>query len=83
MGNVEGGQTSQAPTFAGVRIARRDPTGRTLGVQAAGGPRLNDRTFDYDGARVYLGPVAVERLHDAVLDARRDAEGRIEFFVRR
>lgn len=66
----------------GLRIAR--PPGETDGfrVVPARRPRRSDTLVEEDGARVFLGPVAAERLAGRTLDAREDEHGRVEFVVR-
>lgn len=64
---------------AGLRIARLSGGTGHLQVRAASGPRSGDRTLDYDGARVFLGPHALRELDDRLLDVRRDDSGRFQF----
>jgi len=71
---------------AGLRIAlsqSKDRSDQDVFVTAlATTPRRDDEVVDCGGARVFLGPLAARRFDGARLDARTDAEGRIEFVVR-
>ena len=64
---------------AGLRIVRASGDNGGFQVRAVPGPPRGDRAFDYDGARVFLGPHAVSHLQRHLLDVRRDDSGRLEF----
>ncbi len=64
---------------AGLRIASSAETGQQLSVQPAERPRHDDRAFDYEGARVYLDPEAVDRLEDRMLDVREEDPDHVQF----
>lgn len=75
-------QQPDLPGTAGLRIARHETSGRGFRVMAAPHARSGDHVVEDGAARVFLGPVAAERLRGRELDARHDAGGRIEFVVR-
>jgi iron-sulfur cluster assembly protein len=64
-------------TSAGLRIALGSDDG--LQVHRAAQPRPLDEVLDFDGARLFLGPVAARRLDGKRLDARVDDRGRVQF----
>ncbi len=70
----------------GLRIARPDrgphDPGAGFRVSPVSRARRSDVVVEQEGARVFLGPLAAERLRGRVLDARDDSEGRVEFVVR-
>lgn len=70
-----------SPT-AGLRIARSKKSEDRFHVEVVPEPQQDDKVIEDDGARVFLGPVAARRLGDHTLDARNDAQGRVEFVVR-
>jgi iron-sulfur cluster assembly protein len=70
-------------TDAGLRISGRPDAAAALNVQAEEAPRRGDRVFDYQGARVFLGERAVDRVADKMLDARLTHDGRIQFLLTR
>ena len=72
--------SSQTDRHAGVRIARGSSSS-PLQVRAVPGPQPSDVVVEEAGGRLFLGPEAVRRLRDSVLDVRTDAAGRVEFFV--
>jgi iron-sulfur cluster assembly protein len=67
------------PGSAGLRITVAGPHRRGLYVRTTASPGPEDRVFDYEGARIFLGPIAVRRLQDRHLDVRRGADGRLHF----
>ena len=67
---------------SGLRIARKHPASDSLGVRAVRGPEQDDLVVERDDGRLFLGPVAARRLRGKVLDARDDADGRIQFVLR-
>ena len=42
-------------------------------------PHRGDKVFDYDGARIFLGPNALDAVRGKMLDAVLDDSGRIQF----
>lgn len=68
---------------SGLRIARRSPSSESLQVKPVQGPEPGDVVIERSKGRLFLGPVAARRLRDKVLDARTDAEGRVEFVLKR
>jgi Fe-S cluster assembly iron-binding protein IscA len=67
------------PGTAGLRLAVADDARGTIRVLAATRPRHGDRTFDYDGARLFLDPRAMVRLQDRLLDVETRPDGRLQF----
>ncbi len=65
---------------SGVRIAERAGTPR-LQVRAVNEPEPDDLVIVQSGGRLFVGPHAVERVRDKVLDVRGDAAGRVEFVL--
>jgi Fe-S cluster assembly iron-binding protein IscA len=45
-------------------------------------PEPGDVVVEQTGGRVYVGPAAARKLRGKVLDARDDAEGRVEFLLK-
>jgi hypothetical protein len=66
---------------SGVRIAERSGTPR-LQVGAVKAPQPGDLVIEESGGRLFLGPEAQRRVGGKVLDARRDAAGRIQFLLK-
>lgn len=66
---------------SGLRIAG---TGEVapLQVRAVTGPRSGDEVVERDGARIFLGPAAGQRLRGRLLDVMKERSGRIHFFVK-
>jgi len=71
------------PRTAGLRIALAAECGDRLQVRAVPSPEPDDQVVEFDGARIFLGPVAARRLSGKQLDADLDARGRIQFRTRR
>jgi Fe-S cluster assembly iron-binding protein IscA len=67
------------PSTAGLRLAVADNDRGTIRVLAANRPRHGDRTFDYEGARLFLDPLAIVRLEDRMLDVETRPDGRLQF----
>lgn len=72
---------SMTPT-SGLRIAERRDAAAPLQVAAVHGPQPGDSTLERDGAVVYIGPGALERLEDRELDAVTEPGGRVQFVLR-
>ena len=68
---------------AGVRIASRPDPSAPLRVHVTDHPEPGDRVLEREGARLYLAPVAAERVAGRERDAVTDAEGRVRFVSRR
>jgi iron-sulfur cluster assembly protein len=66
---------------SGVRIAHQWST-RKLQVRPVRAPEPGDVVVEQTGGRVYVGPAAARKLRGKVLDARDDAEGRVEFLLK-
>ena len=66
---------------SGVRIAHQWST-RKLQVRPVEAPERGDIVVEQTGGRVYVGPAAARRVRGKVLDARDDAEGRVEFLLK-
>lgn len=67
---------------SGLRIAGAGPDDGPLKVTASAGPQPRDQVVERGGARVFLGPRAVERLRGRVLDAVTERTGRVQFVLR-
>lgn len=67
---------------SGVRIARTSSSSDALEVSAVDEPEPGDAVVERDGARLYLGPDAAERVEDAELDARDEGGDRVQFVLR-
>ena len=76
---VTGHPTMEAGS--GVRIARRDAPGEPLEVRAVHQPRPGDHVVETEGARLILGPEAATHVEGRRLDARTDADGRVQFVL--
>lgn len=70
---------SPEPDSAGLRITSDGTAEAPFAVTAADGAQPGDQTVSQAGANVYLDPPTADLLDDKVLDARVDAEGRVEF----
>ena len=57
-------------------------TGDALQVSAVDEPESGDAVVERDGARLYLGPEAAERVEGAELDARDEGGDRVQFVLR-
>lgn len=68
---------------SGLRIARGPSAGAPMQVAAAPAPHEHDEVLETDGARVFLGPGAVERLRGRTLDAVTEKTGRVHFVLKR
>jgi hypothetical protein len=66
---------------SGVRIDQRADRSR-LQVRAVRRPKPGDVVVEQSGGRVYVGPGAVRRVRDGVLDVRSDRAGRVEFVLK-
>jgi len=68
---------------SGLRIACQE-TGPSapLGVRAVHGPSRGDRVWEQDGARLFLGPRAAQRIAGRELDAITEPEGHVQFVLR-
>lgn len=67
---------------SGVRIARGSSRSQKLEVHAVDEPTPGDEVVERDGARLYLGPDAAERVEGAELDARDEGADRVQFVLR-
>ncbi|GAA2114285.1 Fe-S cluster assembly protein HesB [Nocardioides bigeumensis] len=67
---------------SGLRIARGDEGGERLRVGAVNEPAAGDQVVERDGARLYLGPVAAQKVRNGELDASTDENGRVTFILR-
>ncbi len=70
------------PDDAGLRIGHTEEGGDRLQVARVAAPEPDDEVVELDGARVYIGAGAEERLEGKELDAGLDASGRIQFRTR-
>ena len=68
---------------SGLRIARGASADSPMQVVASPAPREHDQVLERDGARVFLGPGAVERLRGRTLDAVTERTGRVHFVLKR
>jgi iron-sulfur cluster assembly protein len=64
---------------SGLRIDGATPP---LQVRAASAPQPGDEVIERDGARLFLGGQARQRLRDRTLDVVTESSGRIHFLVR-
>lgn len=67
---------------SGVRIARASSRSEKLEVHAVNRPAAGDTVVERDGARLYLGPEAAERVAGAELDAKDEGGDRVQFVLR-
>ena len=67
---------------SGLRIASAGSDAAPMKVVAVKGPEPDDRVVVRDGARVFLGPGAVDRLRGRLLDAVTERTGRVRFVLR-
>ena len=67
---------------SGLRIAQRDGSPVPLQVRAVHRPRPGDSVVERDGARLYVGPDAAERVAGRQLDAVTDTDGRVQFLLK-
>jgi Fe-S cluster assembly iron-binding protein IscA len=67
---------------SGLRIARGSSAGAPMQVEASAAPREHDEVLERDGARVFLGPGAMERLRGRTLDAVTEKTGRVRFVLK-
>ncbi len=67
---------------SGVRIARASSRSKTLEVHAVNEPAPGDAVVERDGARLYIGPEAAERVDGAELDARDEGGDKVQFVLR-
>ena len=72
-------QQSPEPDTAGLRITSDGSAEAPFAVTAADAAQPGDQVVSQAGANVYLDEPTADLLDDKVLDARVDAEGRIEF----
>lgn len=70
------------PGSAGLRIALMDGHGDALQVRRVAEQEPGDQVIESRSGRVFLGPVASQRLEGRELDAGRDDRGRILFKLR-
>ncbi len=68
---------------SGLRIARGASADAPMQVAASVEPHEHDKVLEHDGARVFLGPGAVERLRGRTLDAVTEKTGRVHFVLKR
>ena len=66
---------------SGVRIAEKASESQ-LQVRAVRSPQPGDVVIEQSGGRVYLEPVAADRVQGRVLDVRQDVHGRVEFLLK-
>lgn len=67
---------------SGLRIAAANRTADSMKVAATTGPEPGDQVVERDGARVFLGPGALERLRGRVVDAVTERSGRVHFVLK-
>ncbi|WP_107771485.1 Fe-S cluster assembly protein HesB [Nocardioides sediminis] len=67
---------------SGLRIASAGPEAAPMQVAAVRGPQPGDAVVEHDGARVFLGPRALERLQGRTVDAVTDQAGRVQFVLK-
>lgn len=67
---------------SGLRIARRSSDAAPMQVEAAAGPQPQDKVLEHDGARLFLGPGALQRLRGRTLDAVTEETGRVRFVLK-
>lgn len=67
---------------SGVRIARAGARSDKLQVSAVDGPDSGDTVVERDGARLYLGPEAAERVEGGELDAHDQGGDRVQFVLK-
>jgi Fe-S cluster assembly iron-binding protein IscA len=67
---------------SGLRIGRRHSSRTPLEVRAVPRPRPGDRVVEHEGARLFLGPDAAQRLDGRELDAVTEPDGRVQFVLR-
>lgn len=66
---------------SGLRIAGGSSS-EPMQVAASTGPEPRDEVVEREGARVFLGPGAVERLRGRTLDAVTERSGRVHFVLK-
>lgn len=67
---------------SGLRIAPGPSADAPMQVGASVGPKPHDEVLEGDGARLFIGPGAVERLRGRTLDATTEKTGRVHFVLR-
>lgn len=67
---------------SGLRIAGRSSSTEPMQVAASTGPEPHDEVVEREGARVFLGPGAAERLRGRTLDAVTERSGRVHFVLK-
>lgn len=67
---------------SGLRIASAGSDAAPMEVVAVKGPEPHDQVVERDGARVFLGPGALERLRGRLLDAVTERTGRVQFVLK-
>ena len=67
------------PTSAGLRLSAGDRERNPIRVLIATKPRRGDKALDFEGARVYLDPDAVDRLQGRLIDVETLPDGRLQF----
>ena len=67
---------------SGLRIARGPSADAPMQVAASAGPEPQDELVEGDGARLFIGPGAVERLRGRTLDAVTEKTGRVRFVLK-
>ena len=67
---------------SGLRIARRSSDAAPMLVAATAGPQPHDDVLEHEGARLFLGPGAVQRLRGRTLDAVTEETGRVRFVLK-
>lgn len=67
---------------SGLRIAEGSSAAAPMQVAASTGPQPQDRVLEDEGARIFLGPGAVEELRGRVLDAVTEKTGRVHFVLK-
>ena len=71
----------QLDESSGVRIDER-PDKPSLQVRAVREPKPGDTVVEQSGGRIYVESGAASQVRGKVLDARRDAAGRVEFVLK-
>ena len=67
---------------SGLRIAPGPSVDAPMQVEASVGPKPHDKVVERDGARLFIGPGAVEHLSGRTLDAVTEETGRVHFVLK-
>lgn len=77
---VTGHQTLSAES--GLRIAAGSSASEPMQVAASARPQPQDEVVEDQGARVFLGPGALDRLRGRILDIVTERTGRVHFVLK-